>query len=516
MQQGGNIMNQFNSKNTFANYMGTPGNRALMNPYFMSPLIDPNMLSAMLASSLGSNVMDSLSAMSYLNQVGSYQDILRQYQTNFSSLSNLTNSLNTSTATANMPSISSIQSMSTPSSNTSTNASSSINNLSNINTLTVQQLLNLSNSTVQNTRSTPTYHQATTKTTTTTSVTKDRPNISITPVSTSVPQKSKPGRPSPQTDTLPVHIPKSLQISQASKSTISHSPTTQVSLLKPSIIQQVKTSPPKQMTAPQIRVSKSLTEPQPAHNSSLSHAPLKNNSASNSSTIPQVAHASMNQSLNLKPTTLPMNLPISHTGTSLQHKLLSKKNSQRTYHTCTQSSLRKQKVVKSSPIMSTSFSNMVNTMSGNSSLGSTPYISTELSGISVSPVGQSGVKGTNVKAGNYKRPLTKPKSVVMDVPSSLSHSFPQTTSAEALSMLSQLQQHSHLEIILQQKNQTKANVDFSKNLSTSVNVIQQKGSETLRQPSSDCMALYDLPRGKSGKKADKLANDSVEIITLDD
>ncbi|KAK2589329.1 hypothetical protein KPH14_007877 [Odynerus spinipes] len=512
MQQGGNIMNQFNSKNTFANYIGTPGNRALMNPYFMNPLIDPSMLSAMLASSLGGNMMDPLSAMSYLNQVGSYQDILRQYQTNLSSLSNLTGNLNNSTAT--VPSVSGIQTMSTSSSNTNTNTPSSISNLSNISTLTVQQLLNLSNSSVQNTRSTPTYHQATTKTTTTTSVTKDRPNISITPVSTSVPQKSKPARPSPQTDALPVHIPKSLQISQASK-TIPHPPTTQVSLLKPSIIQQVKTSPPKQMTAPQIRVSKSLTEPQPAHNSSLSHAPLKTSSPSNSSTVPQVAHTSMNQSLNLK-SSLPMNLPTSRSGTSLQHKLLSKKNSQRTYHHAyAQNSLRKQKVVKNVPIISNSFPNMVNTMSVSSSLGQTPYIPTELSGISVSPVSQSGVKGSNVKVGNYKRPSTKPKSVVMDVPSPLSHSFPQTTSAEALSMLSQLQQHSHLEIIPQQKNQMKTNVDFSKNLSSSVSV-QQKTSETLRQPNSECMTLYDLPRGKPSKKADKSANDNVEIITLDD
>ncbi|XP_046833228.1 uncharacterized protein LOC124430542 isoform X2 [Vespa crabro] len=512
MQQGGNIMNQFNSKNTFANYIGTPGNRALMNPYFMNPLIDPNMLSAMLASSLGGNMMDPLSAMSYLNQVGNYQDILRQYQTNLSSLSNLTSSLNSTTAT--VPSISNIQTMSTSSSNTST--PSSITNLNSINTLTVQQLLNLSNSTVQNTRSTPTYHQATTKTTTTTSVTKDRPNISITPVSTSLPQKSKPSRPSPQTDALPVHIPKSLQISQASK-TISHPSTTQVSLLKPSIIQQVKTSPPKQMTAPQIRVSKSLTEPQPAHNSSLSHAPLKNNSPSNSSVVPQVAHASISQSLNLKPS-LPMNLPTSRSGTSLQHKLLSKKNSQRPYHhTYVQGSLRKQKLInKNLPIMSSNFPNIVNNMTGNSSLGQTSYIPTELSGISVSPVAQSGIKGSNAKISNYKRPSTKPKSVIMDVQNPLSNSFPQTTSAEALSMLSQLQQHSHLEIIPQQKSQIKTNVDFSKNLSSSVSVVPQKVSETLRQPNSDCMTLYDLPRGKSGKKVDKSANDSVEIITLDD
>lgn len=107
----------------------------------------------------------------------------------------------------------------------------------------------------------------------------------------------------------------------------------------------------------------------------------------------------------------------------------------------------------------------------------------------------------------------------MDVPNPLSSSFPQATSVEALSMLSQLQQHSHLEIIPQQKNpQIKANVDFSKNLSSSVSVVPQKKlvSEPLRQPNSDCMTLYDLPRGKSAKPVDKSANDSVEIITLDD
>ncbi|XP_043487375.1 calcineurin-binding protein cabin-1-like isoform X1 [Polistes fuscatus] len=514
MQQGDN-MNQFNPKNIFTNYITTPENHALVNPYFMNPLVDPNMLSAMIAS-LSSNMMAPLPGINYLNRIGNYQEYInRQYQRNLS-LSNLTNSLNSTTATV-PSSISSIQTMSTSSSSTTT-PSSSINNLTNINTLTVQQLLNLTNSTVQNTRSPPTYHQATTtKTATTMSMTKDRPNISITPVSTALPQKSKPSRPTTQTDALPVNIPKSLQISQTSKT--SHPSTAQVSLLKPSIIQQVKTSPPKQMTAPQIRVSKSLTEPQPAHNPSLSHAPLKSSNPSNSNIIPQIAHASISQSLNLKPS-LPMNLPTSRSGTSLQHKLLSKKNSQRSYPTYTQSSIRKQKPSnKSVPIMSSNFSNMVNNMTGNSSLGQTSFIPAELSGISVSPVTQAGIKPSSIKTTNYKRPPTKPKSGIMDVPNPLSSSFPQATSVEALSMLSQLQQHSHLEIIPQQKNpQIKANVDFSKNLSSSVSVVPQKKlvSEPLRQPNSDCMTLYDLPRGKSAKPVDKSANDSVEIITLDD
>ncbi|XP_003701167.1 calcineurin-binding protein cabin-1 [Megachile rotundata] len=517
MQHSGNTMNQFNTKSNFANYMGASGNRSLMNPYFMHPLVDPNILSALLTTGLSGSMMDPLSAMNYLNQMGNYQDILRQYQNNMSSLSNLTGGLSSTIATA--PNISNVTTMSTSTSNM--NVAPNMNTLNNLNNLTVQQLLGLSSSTATTVRSSPMYQQAaTTKTTTTASITKDRPSISITPVNT-VSAKNKPSKQSPQNDSLPVQLPKSLQISQASK-TVLQPPTTQVSLLKPSITQHVKTSPPKQMSAPQIRVSKSLTEPQPAHNPSLSHSPLKSATTTNPSTVPQVAHSVIGPSMNMKQT-LSMNVPISHSGTSLQHKLLSKKNSQRSYTQANmQNPARKTKVAKTMPALPSNFSNMLNAIPGNSSMPQPPYIPPELSGISVSPVNpQSGLKGPSTKYSSYKKSSTKTKAASsMDISNSITNSYSQGNSAEALSMLSQLKQHSHLEIIPQQKPQMKPSMEYTKNLSSGVSVVPQKVSEPLRSSTTDCMTIYDLPRGKSSnisnKKGEKVANDSVEIITLDD
>jgi hypothetical protein len=547
LQQSGNMMNQFGSKSNFANYLSTSApNRSMMNPYFMNPLVDTNMLSAILASGLSNNMMDSISAMSYFNQLGSYQDILRQYQNNFS-LTNLASGLSNSGTT--MAGINNVSTMSTSSSNIST--SSNISNLSNLNNMTVKQLLNLNNSMGSTSRPTSVYHQMANKTSNSTmSMTKDRPNISITPVSTSMSQQSHhkaklSKQLSSQTEsTLPVQIPKSLQISPTKSVLHPSSTAAQVSLLKPSIIQQVKTSPPKQMNVPQIRVSKSLTEPQPAHNPALSHSPLKNNSGTtNTANIPQIAHASISAPVAMKQQqVLPMSLSnVPRSGTSLQHKLLSKKNSQRSYlHTSVQShSIRKAKTMSKTgtiPIaMSGSFPNLLNTIpSGNSgTISQSPFIPPELSGISVSTIGsQLGtIKGTtaNTKYHNYKKSTGKTKSTTVtattaiELPaSSLATSFPQNSSVDTFSMLSQLQQHSHLEIIPQQKAQLKPNIDYPKNLSSSVNIMPQKVSETLRSSTAtECMPMYDISRGKStnisNKKAqDKLINDSVEIITLDD
>lgn len=550
LQQSGNVMNQFSSKSNFANYMGASGpNRSMINPYFMSPLVDANMLSAILASGLSSNMMDPLAAMTYLNQVGSYQDILRQYQNNLSSLTNLTSGLNNPGTT--ITNISNAPTMSTSSS--SINTSSNIANLNNLKssldpmTASVQQLLSLSNSTVSTSRSTPIYHQA--KTSTTMSLTKDRPSISITPVSTSMNQqlhhkaKQPAKQPNSQTEpVLPVHIPKSLQITPTKSVLHSSNTTTQVSLLKPSIIQQVKSSPPKQMSAPQIRVSKSLTEPQPAHNPSLSHSPLKTSGSTvttnPAAAMPHIAHTSMGAPVIMKQQqTLSMNLSnVSRSGTSLQHKLLSKKNSQRPYSAQTNVQnlpMRKAKsTTKTTTIpvpMSGNFPNLLNAIppTGSVAMSQSPFIPPELSGISVSAVSSQpgGIKAavTNTKYHSYKKSINKsklPATSSMEVPSSLSASFPPGSSVEALSMLSQLQQHSHLEIIPQQKALLKPSIDYSKTLSSSMNVVPPKISETLR-PSTTTDSMYDISRGKTAnvsnkKTQEKLLADNVEIITLDD
>ncbi|XP_017876030.1 calcineurin-binding protein cabin-1-like [Ceratina calcarata] len=522
LQQNSNTMNQFNAKANFANYMGVANNRSLMNPYFMHPLVDPNLLSALLTSGLGGSMMDPLSAMNYLNQMGNYQDIIRQYQNNLSSLSSLAGGLS-GTVGGSAPNISNVPTMSTSTSNM--NAAPSMSNLgANLNNLTVQQLLSLSSSTASTARTAPMYQQTTaTKTSTTASITKDMPNISITPVNTTAaPPKSKPAKQSPPNDSLAIQLPKSLQISQASKPHL-QPPSTQISLLKPSVVSHTHAkvaSPPKQISAPQIRVSKSLTEPQPAHNPNLSHSPLKN-PATNPVTVPQAAHAAMNPSMGMKQS-LPMNVPASHSGTSLQHKLLSKKNSQRLPYTqSVQNPMRKPKVAKQT-MPTLPYSNLLNpSMPVNPSMPQPPYVPPELSGISVSPVNpQTGLKGPSTKYPAYKKTSSTKTKPTMDVPGSLPSSYSQSNS-EAFSMLSHLKQHSHLEIIPQQKaQQMKPTIDYAKTLSSGVSVVPQKMTESLRPSSTECKPVYDLPRAKSssvvGKKNEKSMHDSVEIITLDD
>ncbi|XP_078044095.1 calcineurin-binding protein cabin-1 [Augochlora pura] len=530
MQQGTSAMNQFNTKANFHNYMDTSGgNRSLINPYFMHPLVDPNVLSAILTSGLSGSMMDSLSAMNYLNQMGSYQDIFRQYQNNLSSLSNLAGGLSSSIASAS--SINSVPTMSTVAPNINNTPSTSINSLGNMNNLTVQQLLSLSNTTSTTAvRSTAMHQQQ--SVTTTTSIAKDRPSISITPVNT-VPPKTKPSlkQSTSQSDSLlSAQLPKTLQISQTSKQTSLQPPTTQVSLLKPSVVQQqqqhVKTSPPKQMSAPQIRVSKSLTEPQPAHNPSLSHSPLKNNATASATTVPQAAHSTIGTTIGIKQS-LSMNVTTSQSGTSLQHKLLSKKNSQRPYsQLSTHNPIRKTKQsTKTIPPLPANFSDLLNTMpASSSSLTQPPYLPSELSGISVSPINpQTAIKGQTTKYSNYKKSPVKTKTpTTVEISAPLPNSFTQTSSSvEALSMLSQLKQHSHLEIIPQQKAQIKPTMDYTKNLSSGIGIVPQKLADPIRSSNVvDCITIYDLPRGKSSnlanKKMEKPINDSVEIITLDD
>ena len=184
-----------------------------------------------------------------------------------------------------------------------------------------------------------------------------------------------------------------------------------------------------------------------------------------------------------------------------------------------QNVVRKTKPTKTMSALPGSLSNILNAIPGNSTMAQSPYIPPELSGISVSPVNsQPSLKNPSTKYSHYKK-SSKTKPASMDISSSLPASYSQGNSVEAFSMLSQLKQHSHLEIIPQQKSQQmKSAMEYTKNLSSGMSVLPQKVSESLR--SSDSKNIYDLPRGKSGsvsnKKGEKSTNDSVEIITLDD
>lgn len=506
------------------------------------------MLSAVFAAGMGGQI-DPLAAVNYLNQMGNYQDILRQYQSNLSSMTNLAaagfGNIATSLPSSVSSSVPTMGSVTSPTGLPSPSGNlGNLGGMSNLSSLTVQQLLNLSNnSNAGSSRAGQMYPQAGTKPATSTSTTKDVPSVSITPVGcnmqqqqpikTKMPKHSSSS--SSHNEPMPAHMTKAMPIAQTSTKTTTHPTTTQVSLLKPSVVAQTKNPPPKQMSAPQIRVSKSLTEPQPAHNSS--HSSLTSgNSSGPTGNVLQAAHSVLQapNSISIKPTSSNMGMPTSRNstttgGTSLQHKLLSKKMAQQALQPIpvkSQNMPKKQKTSKNIPQLPNNLQSLLSSMSGASAhpMGQPSFLPQELSGISVSPVGPSVTKPPPPpKHPPYRKVSKNPKSANMEMSGAIQPSLPTPNSADTLSMLSQLQQHSHLEIIPQQKSLAKPNqIDYSKNLPLSLSIVPpQKIVENSRPTTSECMSVYELPRTKTNpnsnkKNESKHVKDSVEIITLDD
>lgn len=479
--QAGSVLNQLNAKRSgFGNYMPPTTSQPLMNPFFMNPLMDQSMMSAMLAAGLNSNMMDPLAAANYLSQIGGYQDILRQYQNNLSSISNLANYGNLATS---LPSVSNIP-------------PTSLGNMSSM-SLAVQQLLNLNSSTPSTTtNSVMMYPQSTAKITPSTSTTKDISHgISITPVSNVMQHKSKSA------------LSKTMQAPQPPKAIPAHLPTTQVSLLKPSVLQQTKITPPKQISAPQIRVSKSLTEPQPAHSASLS--PLKSTSPSS---LVNIQQSIQNPGLNITPVN--MGMAPRPSGTSLQHKLQLKKQAQ----PITQNPVKKHRPTNKLPKhqgLPQDLQNLLN-MSSVTPMSGTSYITNERSGLSVSAVNQSiAQKISSNKSTSLRKISNKDKPLPIDMSAPMMKPLAAVSSAETLNMLSQLQQHSHLEIIPQSKSH-KQNVDYPKNPPPSLSVVPTKTMDNLRTASTEGFLESSRKSNSSPKKIDKHPKDNVEIITLDD
>ncbi|XP_008547464.1 calcineurin-binding protein cabin-1 [Microplitis demolitor] len=502
-----NIMNSYsNNKRGFGNFLGT-SNQPLMNPFFMNPLMDQSAMMSMLSSGLANpNMMDSLTAVNYLNQMGNYQDLLRQCQSNLTSMpvGSLGNFGNLPTS---LPNVSSVPTMTTSSMGSVPSVSSgNLGAMSSLGNLTVQQFLNLSaavTAVTTATTSSAAYNQSNFKTTTA-GTNKELPHgISISAIGgTAQQQKTKTKHSSVNSD-LNIHSSKSMSTSQQPKAAASNP---QVSLLKPSVIQPTKTGPPKQVSAPQIRVSKSLTEPQPAHSSSLSVSPLKSASPSGIMNIPPPHQNLGNSGLNITP--VPMGLS-SRSGTSLQHKLQLKKQAQQ----APPNPVKKQRPSSKTAQAVNNISNVLKMPTSAVMMG-VPYLSTDLSGISVSPVNSSSSK-SSVKPMSFRKGTSKPKSVEMTaMPASLS----QSSTAETINMLTQLQQHSHLEIIPQAKTHSKS-TDYIKNPPLSLSVVPPKAADNIRSTIADTVTMFDIPRGKtssSTSKADKHAKESVEIITLDD
>lgn len=168
---------QYNtSKSNFANWMSPGLDSQTLMSYYLNPMnsmnssmVDPAMVSAMLNSPhFKGNMMEQI-ALNWFNQIGNYQNIMQQAQNNIA-LSNLASGV---TGLPNLANISSVPTMSTSSTSTAKPQTS----MGNMNNLTVQQLLNMNNARQ------PNYQQATAKNTVaSSSTTKDRPDISITPV----------------------------------------------------------------------------------------------------------------------------------------------------------------------------------------------------------------------------------------------------------------------------------------------------------------------------------------------
>lgn len=526
------MSSQFSSKGAYSNYLNnTAGNRSLMNPYCLNPLFDPNMLAAMLTSGIGGGVMDPFSAMNYLNQMGSYQDILRQYQSNISSITNLATSL--SNTSSNVTNMNNALTMSTTSNNINSNLNQ-FGNLNNLSNLTVKQMINLANNSSSSTasRSSPLYQQSSTKTTTTTtsSTIKERPDISITPVGTSSYKQKFPSN-FPQgskTNSQMSVLKNSNQPKSTSTKPSSSSPKPVAPPIPPKpIADPVKPIPPvksvpvasKPVSAPKTIVppakpvsvpSKSIPAPvkpipvKPIQKSTPPSKPPASKQSSQlrvSTSVPQPAHhnpsvpySSLKGSGVVSPNMMMKQIPTNiqgRSGNTLQHKLQSKK----------------QQPVN--PVKKQQKTNLPSSLSNFHSIhtpfsGSSHFLPAELSvSVNTVPKGQSSKspslrKQKSMKSTELLNPLTQSKV------------------NETLSALSQLQQHSSIEIIPQQKTQ---NLDFAKNLPKALSVLPQCMPESLK--SSGDLSVFEIPK-KSGnttnnKRNDKPpANDGVEIITLDD
>lgn len=504
-----NLMNSYcnNASKRYQNYLGT-NNQPLMNPFFMNPLLESNAMMSMLSSGLNPSMMDSLAAVNYLsnlNQMGNSLDILRQYQNNLQSMpfggyGNIPTSL---------PNVSSVPTMT---SNTTIGSvpsvsSSNLGSINSVGNLTVQQLLNLSAAKAGSaiTTNSTIYNQSTFKTTTANSTKELSHGVSISAVSSGTQQQKTKTKHSSINSDLSVISTKNIPPSQLKTGM----PSSQVSLLKQTVIQQPKTTPPKQVSAPQIRVSKSLTEPQPAHSSSLSVSPLKSASPSGIMNIPSSHQNLGNSGLNITP--VPMGLA-PRSGTSLQHKLQKKQAQQaalpvkkpRTSSKAAQHAVNK-------------LSTMLN-MANPAALMGAPYLPPELSGISVNPVNTSTSSKSSIKP-SVRKTSSKPKSS-MEITSSMPTSLAQASNAETINMLTQLQQQPHLEIIAQSQSKAHSkSTDFNKNPPLSVSVVPPKTADNIRTNIPDSVSIFGIPQGKttsSTSKPDKHANENVEIITLDD
>lgn len=408
------------SKSNYSNYLNNTGN-PLMNPFCLSPFNDPNMLVAMLTG-LGNNVMDPL-RMNFVNQ-----EIIRQYQNSISmsgALGGASSSLGSGIGVGNA-SVNPGLGLSSLAANFPLSG-----NLFNIpNSSASQSLLHKHTDSATSTSTTSTIP---TSATGTTPSTKDRPDISITPVTSSA-----------------YKLKASDFYGKSSKP---------VSLLKN----------PQQ--------GKPLTKP--VQSSSQIRVHPKTDLQS--------------QSVLRAPPPKPLSTP----GTSLQHKLLSKKQTSQQF-----AQAKKPKTHKSMSSCESLFRNIT---------GPGGFRPSPSSGISVSAVvPQSAVQQKVLPPATLQK-FTMPRKPVKP----RQESSAMAKNRESMNALTQLQQHPHLEVFPHK--QQKPSVDFPKNLSPALTIVPQS---ILAEAHKGGAEIFEIPRKASTSGAKRVekppVKDSVEIITLDD
>ena len=314
---------------------------------------------------------------------------------------------------------------------------------------------------------------------------KERPDISITPVVSNISKtKLKSSKIAssnhPQNDhsMISLHLPKSVQLT----------PAQQLPLIKP--VSQIQ------------RASQKLEDKQ---------IPLisKKNTLGNSLNL---HHLTLRQT-NPSPMAISTSSRIAaQSAPSLQHKLLSKQDHQRSYQTI--NTTTNTNTIKNPrhnrTTIHTSYPKLLNTED-------TPFLSPDLTAITV-----NAIPSTTSQYSKLNQDFSKSiesRSSTAQIPL---NSLRDPNNSNTLSVLTQLQQHTHLEIIPQTSN-VKHGID---GVSCSDRFTgPQNTSESTNLLTSDSVTVFEISRRQESttdspnlqrKSRDKSEKNHVEIITLDD
>ncbi|XP_011502585.1 PREDICTED: calcineurin-binding protein cabin-1-like, partial [Ceratosolen solmsi marchali] len=389
------IKNEYSSNHSSTNTTYVSNTNTLSsNSYYINPFLEPNILAAMFGPSFNANIIDS--AMNYFNQAGTYQDIIHRYQDNVNTIPHLKSSYNKK-------------------------------NSGNFSKMYVENHLPVTDSNLN--------------------IEKEKPDISITPVTNIIRRK-----------------PKSVKLA-------AHDTQHEVSDMSLQIPKSVKITPCSRLPLFKTTHNQHVSQLESDHQMSLIANSLSsgNSVSRNCITVPQSTH-----------TTVPrfgINTSASQPGTSLQHKLLSKKHGQHPYQLV---GIHKPKPTKNS--LPSNHSNPIKSVS-------TPYKTTNSSIASFDPTTLHSTKCIKLHPCLEKSINTN----VAEVPI-LTNSFKNTIKdSNTLSTLSQLQQHSHLEII-PQINHVKQDINAINNPRRSIEM--ENPCSTISLFSTESVSVYEMSKCK--------------------